>query len=433
MMIPVANTDWALGVGVPDAGPHVPKAIHAAARHRRRMASKSSRDGRFRSYGPRACFFPRGGSAMTRTASWWQGLASDVVHAVRTLHKSRIFSATAVLTLALGIGANTAVFSVVNGVLLRPLPYPTADRLTMLFSRFSGIGINAGNLSLDEYNDILTRTRAFSRVGMYEDYQDRGGTITGACEQGACEPERIDALALTASVFPALGSTAAHGRVFGADEDRHGHDGVIVLSHKLWQARYGADPTIVGRTVILDGLPRVIIGVMPPSFTFQRADAYIPLALPLDSLGVHRGAHSYIALARLAPGVSVAQANAQLAALTARLTIEFPQNYPGQLGFGLFAQPMREFVVGNVRTSLLVLLGVVALVLLISCVNVANLTLVRAQARHRDLAVRAALGAKPGRLIQQVLVESVVLSLIGGALGLLVAPVAVRALLAPAG
>jgi predicted permease len=346
---------------------------------------------------------------------------------LRTLAKSKGFTTTAVLTLALGIGANTAVFSVVNGVLLRPLPYPTPDRITMLFTRMTGLGVEHGNLSAAELMDVATRSHAFASVGVYRNYQ-RGGTITGACGQVACEPLRIDALPVTASVFPILGASAAQGHVFGSDEDRPGHDRVIVLSDAFWHARFGGDPNILGRAIILDGLPRVVIGVMPSDFTFQRADAYLPLAL--DSLEAHRGAHSYIGLARLQPGATVAQANADLSALATQLAVEHARAYPRQMGFSLYVQAMHEYVVRNVRTSLLVLWGVVALVLLMCCVNIANLTVARSQARRRELAVRAALGANRSRLIRQVLAESLVLSLAGGALGALLAPLAVRALLA---
>ena len=366
---------------------------------------------------------------MSRSTRWWNGLGSDLAFAVRTLPKNTSFTVTAVLTLALGIGANTAVFSVVNGVLLRSLPYPSADRIVMVLPRFTGLGIDRGNLSSAELADLATRTTAFARIGLYQNGR-RGGTITGGCDRGPCEPQRIDALPITAGVFRVLGFAARRGRVFTDDDDRRGHDGVIVLSDKFWRARYAQDPGIVGRRVTFNGLPHTIVGVMPPRFTLQNADAYIPLALAMDSLAANRGAHNYTGIARLAPGMALASANTQVSSLAARLIGEFPRNYPAQMGFGLSLMPLRDYMVGNARTSLLVLLSAVGLILVFCCVNVASLTLARAEARQQELAVRAALGAGAGRLVRQVLVESLLLAFAGGALGVLAAPVAVRVLLA---
>ncbi len=357
-----------------------------------------------------------------RRSDWLGELAQDLRVAVRSLRKTPAFTLVALITLALGIGANTAVFSVVNGVLLRPLPYPNADRVAILWDAMPGLGYAKGNISNAEVIDVRTRTSAFDAVGAFRGY---GGTLTGSGE-----PEAISGLQISASVFDILGTPAAMGRVFTAEEDQRGRDGVIVLADGFWRRRFGADPKVLGRTLLLDGTPHVVIGILPASFALEKADAYIPLAMNTDSLVQQRSWHNFKGLVRLKKDVPVKQANAQLGALAASLRSEYPLKYPRDMGFGMFVQPLQDALVGNARRSLLVLLGAVALVLLIACVNVANLMLARAESRQREFAVRVALGARGGRLVRQLLTESTMLALVGGAAGAMLASWGVRALLA---
>jgi putative ABC transport system permease protein len=342
----------------------------------------------------------------------------NIRHSVRALVRTPAYSVAAVITLALGIGANTAVFSVVNGVLLSPLPYKDADRIAILTSHFTGLGVEDGPISGAEMFDVAQRARAFEEVGAFV---RNPGTITGSCGTVSCTPERIRTLSATASVFKVFGTQAALGRGFVSEEDVPGRDDVVVLDDGFWRRRFGADPGVIGSTVTLDGVQRVIVGVMPGSFAFQKADVYVPLALRLDSVELRRSAHNYIGIARLTPATRVERANAEVSALAGVLQRQHPGNYPAQMGFGLKARTLQTWLVGDARRSLLVLFGAVSLVLLIACVNVANLSLARAETRQREVAVRAALGAGRGRLIGELLTESLVLALAGSALGLLLA------------
>jgi putative ABC transport system permease protein len=356
----------------------------------------------------------------TRTFRVLGTLIQDLRYAIRTLYRTPAFAATAVAALALGIGANTAVFSVINAVLLKPLTYPDPDRIVE-FLETTTTGPNYGG-SATKFNVWREQTGVFQDVSAYE-----YGTPALNLTSGA-ESEQVQTFRVSAGYFRLFGAPVAQGRTFTADEDRPNGGRFAVLNYGLWQRRFGADPGMVGKTISLNGAPYEVIGILGPGFQTgldSPPDVLLPLQIDPSSTD---NAHYFIVVGRLKPGVTPAMAKAQLQLEADEFRARFPSLMGPQDGFGI--QPLQDAIVSDVRPALLVLAGAVCLVLLIACANVANLLLVRATARKREIALRAAIGAGRGRIIRQLLTESVLLSVIGGGLGLVTGLAGVRALLA---
>ncbi len=349
-----------------------------------------------------------------------ENLLQDIRYGIRTLAKNPGFTAVAVLTLALGIGANTAIFSVVENLLLRPLPYPRPDRLVEIANSYPPQLPKVG-LSPGDYADWRRQNASFSEMGAYAKIT-QGFNLTG---EG--EPQRVTAVYADDGLFPMLGVRPITGRAFLPEEDRAGSAPVVILGHHLWQSRFGGDPGVVGRSISLDNQRYTIVGVLPAGMQLSRsADLWLPLGQFSDDLSEHVH-HEFVAIARLKPGVSVAQARDEMVRLNQQEAIAFPDAHKN---FGVLVEAMQDPSAAQLRSTLLVLFGAVGLVLLIACANIVNLLLVRNAAREREVAVRTALGASPWRLIRQLLTESTLLSLLGGALGLLFAVGGLKALLA---
>src|ERR1043165_5904407 len=345
-------------------------------------------------------------------------LLQDVRYGLRMLVKKRAFTIVAVLMLALGVGANTAIFSIVNAVLLRPLPYRDPGRLVRVFFNKPGLGLRDVRFSKPELDDLQTRAGVFEDVSpIFEGSED----LTGAGQ-----PERIEGVNGSLSYFSMLGATPQIGRLFGPQDFALGFAPVVVISDALWRRDYGADPNVIGRTLRLDNDPYTIIGVLPPGFRHPGptvsgdvevfgAAGFIgdPFPEPI------RGNRVLAAgIGRLKPGLTLEQAQAQLTAMAIQLRQDFPADYPPQAQWTIEIQPLQETLVGKVRPMLLVLLGAVILIVLIVSLNIANLLLARASGRQQEMAVRLALGASRARLVRQMLTESMLLSLIGGVAGI---------------
>jgi len=333
----------------------------------------------------------------------------DVRYAVRTLVKQRGFTFVAVVCLGLGIGVNTVIFSVVNAILLRPFPYADPGALVAIGEApASEARQRGGEFSYPDYVDYATRSRSFVSMGSYA---SRTFTIVSGSE-----PERIDGARVSASMFPTLGLAAARGRGFTAEDDRPGAPRVVLIGDGLWERRFGRDPRVLGGTIQVDGQAATIIGVMPPDVRFPgRADLWLPHAA---NPGDQRGSHYLEAIGRLKPGVTIDQARADLAAIAKQLGDEHPET---NRDWVTLVTSLRDGEVGDVRPVLLIMQGAVLFVLLIACANVANLLLARGTSRQREIAIRTTLGAGRRRIVRQLLTESVLLGLAGGALGALLA------------
>jgi putative ABC transport system permease protein len=344
-------------------------------------------------------------------------LLQDLRYSVKMLLKNPGFTAIAVLALALGIGANSAIFSVVNAILLRPLPYADAERLVWIWGK-SPSG-DKGAVSPPDFLDYRKQSQSFGQLAAFIQATHNLNDMDN--------PERISGAATSANFFDTLGVKPMLGRTFFAEEEQAGHDSVAILSHGIWQRRYGSDPNIVGKSIPLDGKPFTIVGVMPPGFNFpEKAEVWEVAPFYLKGMTV-RKAHFLRLVGRLKPNVKLDQAQAEMDVVSGQLAQQYPDT---NKGYGLMLVSLNEKVIGNIRSTLLMLLGAVGFVLLLACANVANMLLARAAGRQKEIAIRTALGARRSRLLRQLLTESVFLAMLGGFAGTLLAFVGTKLLIA---
>ena len=349
-------------------------------------------------------------------------MLSDIKIALRGLAKTPAFTTIAIVTIALAIGANSAVFSLINAVLVRPLPYQNPSRLVLLWEQFRSMGLERIPVSAPEYQDLEKKYKGVEQIAGFN------YTTFNLAEGGT--PETISGAVVSPALFPLLGAEPIAGRTFAREEQGEGHDDVVVISERLWSKRFNSDPALVGKTLLLNGRSYTVIGVMPKAFEFpiplfnvqggqfaERVDIWKPLAFTEQELK-SRGNRAYGVIGRLRAGTSVEVAQAELDSIVTNWKQLYRDNYDGG-DFGAKLYVLQDQVVGSMRTGLVILLGAVVFVLLIACANLATMLLARASSRERELAIRVALGAGPWRVLRQLLVESVTLSLAGGIAGLL--------------
>src|SRR6202047_3246664 len=348
-------------------------------------------------------------------------MLSEIKVALRGLAKSPGFTIIAIATLALAIGANSAVFSLINALLVRPLPYQQPAKLALIWEQFANQGLDRIPVSPPEYLDLEKEFQSGTQLAAftYQTFNLGGGDL----------PERISGALVAPSLFPLLGVEPIKGRTFALEEEGQGHDDVIVISERLWKRRFNTDPFLVGKSLLLNGRSYTVIGVMPAKFEFpiplfgvqgnqfaERVDIWKPIAFtPLELK--ERGSRRYGLIARLRSDISEGKAQAELDTIISNWIRVYPDNYRGS-GFGAKIYSLHDQVVGGMRIGLAILLGAVVLVLLIACANLATMLLARASARERELAIRVALGAGGWRLLRQMLIESVLLALAGAAGGI---------------
>jgi putative ABC transport system permease protein len=337
-----------------------------------------------------------------------QALWLDIRHAFCTLAKSPGFTVIALLTLVLGIGANTAIFSVVQGAVLAPLPYRDPGRLVLVWLNNLTLK-SVTDLSYADFLDWERDSRSFEQMGAI--------AWQGYDLAGPGAPEHLNGMQVSSGLFSTLGVTLPLGRDFVPEEDRHGAAPVVIISDRLWRAGFAASQDVLGKSVVLTGVSYAVVGVLPPGFRFadEADDVYLPIGQPDARDTASRTIHDVMCVARLRPGITLAEAQAEMDTIQQRLDERYPS---AERGLGVKIHPLKEDLVGDIRGTLLLLLGAVGLVLLIACANVANLLLVRSTARNREFAIRLALGAGRSRIVRQLITESVMLSLLGGALGL---------------